>query len=144
MHFASRWPRNAFLHMCPNVSIFLAFLHVRAHARHPQDCHKMAPRYPKRRILNRAKTRQHMSSIGFDGKLEPAFFQHILIGRVEHQPFQCGMDELEPMYAYVYMYVYLYKCMDLDIDTDMYCIVTYRIVLRCFVVFCIVLRCIVV
>ena len=42
-----------------------------------------------------------MSSIGFDGKLEPAFFQHILIGRVEHQPFQCGMDELEPMYAYV-------------------------------------------
>ena len=46
-----------------------------------------------------------MSSIGFDGKLEPAFFQHILIGRVEHPPFQCGMDELEPMYAYVYMYV---------------------------------------
>ena len=49
------------------------------------------------------------------------------------------MDELAPMYAYVYMYVYLFKCMDLDIDTDMYCIVTYRIVLRCFVVFCVVL-----
>ena len=105
MHFALRWPRIAFLHMCPKVSIFLAFLHVRAHARHPQDSHKMAQRYPKRSILNRAKTRQHMSSIGFDGKLEPAFFQHILIGRVEHQPFQCGMDELEPMYAYVYMYM---------------------------------------
>ena len=44
--------------------------------------------------------------------------QHILIGMVEHQPFQCGMDELEPMYAYVYMYVYLFKCMDLDIDDD--------------------------
>ena len=83
MHFALRWPRIAFLHMCPKVSIFLAFLRVRAHARHPQDCHKMVPRYPKRRILNRAKTRQHMSSIGFDGKLEPAFFQHILIGSVE-------------------------------------------------------------
>ena len=39
---------------------------------------------------------RHMSSIGFDGKLEPAFFQHILIGRVEHQPFHDGMDELEP------------------------------------------------
>ena len=65
----------------------------------------MVPRYPKRKILNRAKTRQHMSFIGFDGKLETAFFQHVLIGRVEHQPFQCGMDELEPMYAYVYMYM---------------------------------------
>ena len=107
MHIALRWPRIAFLHMCPKVPISLVFLHVRAHARHPQDSRKMAQRYPKRSILNRAKTRQHMSSIGFDGKLEPAFFQHILIGRVEHQPFQCGMDELEPMYAYVYMYVYM-------------------------------------
>ena len=32
---------------------------------------------------------------------------HIMIGRVEQQPFQCGMDELEPMHAYVYMYVYM-------------------------------------
>ena len=37
-----------------------------------------------------------MSSIGFDGKLEPAFFQHVLIGRVEYQLFHDGMDEREP------------------------------------------------
>ena len=47
---------------------------------------------------------RHMSSIGLDGKLEPAFFQHILIGRVEHQPFHDGMDELEPSQHHAYMF----------------------------------------
>ena len=59
-----------------------------------------------------------MSSIGFDGGVEPAFCQHICIGRVRGQLFQCGMDDLELMYAYVYMYVYALRYTDLDIADD--------------------------
>ena len=40
----------------------------------------------------------------FDGKLEPGFFQHILVGRVEHQPFHDGMDNLEPFQHQAYMF----------------------------------------
>ena len=45
---------------------------------------------------------RRMSSIGFDGKLEPAFVQHILIGKVEHQLLHDGMDELEPFQHHSY------------------------------------------
>ena len=47
---------------------------------------------------------RHMSSIGFDGMLEPAFFQHILIERDEHQLFHDGMDDLEPFQHQAYMF----------------------------------------
>ena len=55
---------------------------------------------------------RHMSSIGFDGKLEPAFVQHILIGRVEHQPLHDGMNELEPFQHHAYMFTGICRMLD--------------------------------
>ena len=53
-----------------------------------------------------------MSSIGFDGKLEPAFVQHILIGRVEHQPLHDGMNEIEPFQHHAYMFTGICRMLD--------------------------------
>ena len=40
----------------------------------------------------------------FDGKLEPGFFQHILVGSIEQQAFHYGIGELEPFQHQAYMF----------------------------------------